>query len=166
MKGITLIGDLFLLIGLLSITVIMTLFINVLIVTFQVENRLLPGGMPTTRSVELKLLIKPVNYDTTLSAFLENEYEGIKIKKILNAVAIQGKTTVWLEGKTIDAATISKNILTSQIKRNFLLKVGDITVTSYGQLSSTDSVLGVQKISTYTFSLNGETINVQLLVVD
>jgi len=166
MKGITLISDIFLVICLLALTVIMSLFIWALIMMFQVESKFVPGGMPTTRNVELKLFLKPINYDALMTAFLEYEHEGIKIKKILNAVAIQGKTDIWLEGKFINAKLVSENFLTPQINKDYLLRIGDLTVAKYGQFASGNLPLGIQKVSTFLFILNGKEIYMQLFVVD
>ena len=166
MKGITLISDIFLIIVLLAITVIMSLFIWVLILTFNVESKFVPGGMPTTRNVELKLVFKPITYDSVMSAFLEYEYQGVPMKKILEAVAIQENANVWLEGKTIDAGSVSENFLTPQINKYYLLKIGDITLAKNGQLTSQSSPLGAQKVSMNLFTLNGKEVFMQLFVVD
>ncbi len=168
MKGITLISDIFLMVSLLGIAVIMSLFIWALITIFNVESKFVPGGMPTTRNVELKLLFKPANYESLMSVFLEYESQGIKMKKILNAVAIQGKTDIWLEGKTIDAKTVSETFLTPQINKDYILKIGDIIVAEHGSLSSLSGSLplGIQKVSTFLFTLNGKEVFMQLFVVD
>jgi len=166
MKGVTLISDIFLMICLLAITVIMSLFIWALITIFQVESKFMPGGMPTTRNVELKLFFKPVTYDSLMSAFLEYESQGIKIKKILNAVAIQGKTDIWLEGKFIDVSSVSEGFLTPQIDKNYLLRIGDKTIAKNGQLTSQNLPLEIQKVSTFLFILNGKEVFMQLFVVD
>lgn len=168
MKGVTLISDIFLLISLLAITVIMSLFIWALIYTFQVESKLSPGGMLTTRNVELKLFYRPVNYDALMSAFLEYGYQGIPMKKILNAVAIQGKTTdVWLDGVLIsDVKNVCESFLTPQINKYYLLKIGDVIVANYGTLTSSDTPTEIQKVSTYLFLLNGEKTYLQLFVAD
>jgi len=161
MKGVTLISDVFLIICLLSIIVIMTLFIWALIMIHQVEYKL----YPTPRTVELKLFFRPVNYDAIMSAFLEYENEGITMKKILNAVAIQGKTDIWLDGKPINAKAVSEGFLTPQINKDYLLKIGEITVAESRTLSS-ETVLGLQKVSTELFLLNGEKVYLQLFVRD
>jgi len=168
MKGITLISDIFLMISLLAITVIMSLFIWGLITIFNVESKFYPGNMPTTRNVELKLFFKPVTYESLMSAFLEYESQGIKMKKILNAVAIQGKTDVWLEGKWIDAKAVSEGFLTPQIDKEYMLKIGDIIIAEHGNLPSISGSLplGIQKVSTFLFTLNGKEVYMQLFVVD
>lgn len=165
MKGITLISDIFLLLVQLSITIIMVLFINALIITFQVENKLTNGGMPTTRNIEMRLFIKPVNYDALMSSFLEYEIQGVKVKRLLSAAAIQGSTNVWLEGKTIDVSAAADEFFKSNAK-SYILKLGDMTVSSGGELSSSSSPLGLQKISTFAILLDGKETYLQLFVVD
>jgi hypothetical protein len=166
MKGVTLISDVFLLVALIAVTVIMSLFIWALIYIFQVESKLTPGGMPTTRNVELKLFLKPVTYNALMSAFLEYPYQGIPMKKILTAVAVQGSTDIWLDGKFIDAKAVSQSFLTPQIDKYYLLKIGDIEVASNGLLTPSTVPTGLQKVSTNLFLLNGEKTYLQFFVVD
>lgn len=166
MKGITLLSDIFLIIVLLAITVIMSVFIWALIITFTAESKLMPGGMPTTRNVELTMVIKPITYDSLMSAFLECDYQGMPMKEILEAVAIQQNNIVWLEGSTINASLASESFLTPQINGIYLLKVGDVTVVESGQMDSTNAPLGAQKVSTELFTLNGKDVYMQLFVVD
>lgn len=166
MKGITLVSDIFLLIALLAITVIMSLVIWLLILTFQVESKFAPGGMPTTRGVELELFIKPDTYNSLMSAFLEYEHKGISMKKILETVAIQENINVWLEGKGINATLVSESFLAPQINNDYILKIGDITVAKSGSFSSETSTLSLQKVSTILFDLNGKEVYMQLFVAD
>lgn len=166
MKGVSILQDMFLLIFLIAIIVILTLFVWVLIITFQAESRLAPGGLPTTRNVEMTLIYRPIDYDAIMSAFLENEYSGIKIKRLLNAVAIQEDTTVWLDGKMVDVKQVSENILNQQIKRDYILKVDDFIVASRGMLSTGKMPMEIQKTYTIMFLLNGEESYLQLFVAD
>ena len=165
MKGVSLVQDIFLIIFLVSLIVILTIFVWVLIITFQAENMLIPGGMPTTRTVEMSLVYRPIDYDAIMSAFLENEKNGIKMKKIMNAVAIQENTTVWLEGDWINAEQVSETLLSQQINRDYMLKIDDIIVVRRGLLSS-KMPLGIQKTYTTVFLLNGEEAYLQLFVAD
>ena len=126
---------------------------------------LIPGGMPTTRTVEMSLVYRPIDYDAIMSAFLENEKNGIKMKKIMNAVAIQENTTVWLEGDWINAEQVSETLLGQQINRDYMLKIDDIIVVRRGLLSS-KMPLGIQKTYTTVFLLNGEEAYLQLFVAD
>jgi hypothetical protein len=139
----------------------MTMLIWALIYAHEIESKFIK----TTRDVELKLFFKPVKYDSLVLAFLEYEYDGIQMKKILNAVAIQSKTNIWLEGKEINVKLISENFLTPQINKPYLLKVGDLDVADSGTFPST-GVLSLQKVSTVLFSLNGEKVPLQLFVKD
>jgi len=166
MKGITLLGDVFLLISLLAIVVILSLFVWALIYMFQVESKFTPGGMPTTRDVEIKLFLNPINYDNLMLSFLEYDYQGIPMKKILNAVAIQGKTDIWLDGNSINATVVSEQFLTPMITKYYLLKLGDIIVAENGILANENVPTGIQKVSTYLFLLDGEKVNLQLFVAD
>jgi len=167
MKGITLLSDLFLLLTLIALTVIMTLFLWYLIMFFEFVIE--PVGADSPREVTLRLFIKPVKYDSVMLAFLELEHDGIPMKKIINAVAIQDKTDIWIEGKFIDGKAVSEGFLSQMINKNYLLKISpqDIHVAEFGSLTSTEEIpLGIQKVSTELFLLNGEAVDLQLFVRD
>ncbi len=167
MKGITLLSDVFLLIVLLAVIVFMSIFAWSLIITFEAESRL---GMITPRTVELNLFFRPVKYDNTLLAFLELEYEGIKVKKIINAIPIQNSTVVWL-GKFIDTENVCKN-LSQMISNDFILKIkpkrsSEIIVCKKGTTARPPVKLTfTQKIVTEIFLLNGESAELQLFVFE
>jgi hypothetical protein len=164
MKGISLIQDTFLLICTIAIVVIMTIFVWVLILTFQVEDRLLPGGVPTTRSVEMSMFVKPATYESMMSAFLESEYNGVKVKEIMNAVAIQRSKTVWLRGDIIDSEEVAHDYMDNRIGRYFILKVDDIVIAERGTLTSSNNPMSFQKVSIRMFMLDGTESFLQLLI--
>jgi hypothetical protein len=166
MKGISLIQDTFLLICEIALVVITAVFVWVLILTFQVEDRILPGGVPTTRSVEMNTFIKPASYESMMSAFLESQYLGISIKEIVNAQAIQMNAagTVWLDGKTIDLASIAHDYWDTKLGRYYILKVGNTIIAEKGTLTSSSSPTALQKVSVRLFLLDGSESYLQLFV--
>lgn len=166
MKGITLFSDIFMLIVLIATTVIMSLFIWALIYMFQIEGVFTSYGTPTTRSIEMKLFVKPVIYDSVMLSFLEYQYQGIPMKKILNAAAIQGRTDIWIDGKPINVRGLSQGILNQELTGYYLLKLGQLTIAENGALPNNNLPTGIQKVSTELFLLNGEYTNLQLFVAD
>ena len=165
MKGVSLIQDVFMLLFLLALTVIVCLFIWVLIMTFQVGDKLMPGGLPTTRQVEMTLLYNPITYDAIMSAFLQSEYNGESMDRILNAAVIQEKTTIWLDGKTIDAKQASEDFLGPLIKKDYILRAGNIIIATRGDFAN-QGTLQIQRTYTNMFLLNGKESYLQLLVVE
>jgi len=158
MKGVTLISDLFLLITSLALTVLMISFIWALIVIHGVEGSL---GITSPRNVGYKVMFNPINYDTTLLAFLELNNNGITMKKLINAVVVQNNTIVWLDGRFIDAKTVSENYLSSFIDRPYLLKTRNPEI----DIAESGTLLGTfQKVSMKLFTLNGEDVDLELYV--
>jgi len=159
MKGVTIISDIFLLIVTLALTVLMIGFIYAMIYIHGVEAQL---GVASPRSVEYEVLFNPVEYDTTLLAYLEYEHEGITMKKILNAVAIQENTTVWIDGKFVNVKEVSENYFRDLIERSYLMKIREpeIYIAQKGELPA--APVTIQKVSTKLFLLNGESVDLEL----
>lgn len=167
MKGISLLSDLFMLFALISVTIMMTLFLWYLILIY--EFALQPAGMSTTRDVTLRLLIEPADYDSTMLAFLELKHQGITMKRLLNAAAIQGSTDIWIDGKDIDLAAVAESALTPMIENDYILKIAsqpEINVVTHGAWVSGNTPMGLQEVSTDLFLLNGGAVELQLLVRD
>jgi len=162
MKGVSLLSDIFLLLALIAVTIMMTMFIWYLILIYEVI--LTPTGLSTTREVNIRLLSGPAGYYSTMLSFLELNYNNIPMKRIVNAVAIQGKTEIWIEGKRIIADDVIESVLTPMINKDYLLKISpqDIILAQHGDLEK----IGIQKVSTELFLLNGEAVELQLLVED
>ncbi|MEM3609831.1 MAG: hypothetical protein QW076_02910 [Candidatus Anstonellales archaeon] len=166
MKATSMVADLFMIIALLAVTILMTLFIWALIEIYEVEKYL---GVVTPRKAEFDIFITPITYDTQFSAFLEFEKDGIPIKKLLEVAVIQNSTTVWLNGKFIDVSAATLEFLYPMLKKDYLLKIvfpySELIVSSFGNLKSIEEKpLPVQKVSTKLFLLNGEVVDLQLLV--
>jgi hypothetical protein len=156
-KGVTLLSNIFLFIMILVLMVLMGIFIWAVMLIQGVEAQL---GISSPRNIELTVLFKPVDYDTTLLSFLETEYQGVPMKRIINAVAIQETTDVWIEGKNIDVKMVSEDFL-KIIEKPYLLKIRDpeIILAENEKLS-----LDIQKVSTNVFLLNGDSIDLELYV--
>ena len=161
MKGVTIISDIFLLIMSLALTILMVGFIYAMIFIHGVEAQL---GVASPRSVEYEVLFNPVEYDTTLLAYLEYKYEGIPMKKVLNAVAIQRKRIIWIDGKSVNAKIVSEDYFKDLITRPYLLKIREpeIHIAKSGVLPAAPAT--IQKISTKLFLLNGESVDLELYV--
>jgi hypothetical protein len=166
MKGISLLSDLFLLLTLIGLTIMMTLFVWYLILLY--EFVITPVGLSTPREVTLRLVTKPAEYDSLMLSFLELDYNGIKMKRIVNAAAIQGKTDIWLDGQNINAKSVAEGFLATMIDKDYLLKISpqEIVLADDGTLESSNTPLGIQKVSTELFLLNGEAVELQLFVRD
>jgi hypothetical protein len=165
MKGISLMSDVFLIFALLSITVILTTIIWVLIIVHEAESRLF---IASPRNVELRLFTMPLEYETTLLAFLEFEKDGIKMKKLLEAAAIQHSTTVWVDGKTVDVKAASDEFLQPIINKDYVLRICcgslEVKISEFVKSTSLPVPLPTQKASAELFLLDGKTVNLQLFV--
>ena len=164
MRGIELFSDLFLLFILIIVVIIVTSLVWVFTEIKVVGSAL---GIINPREATIRILFNPVKYESTLLTFLELRHDGIPMKKILNAVAIQNNTTVWLpdanggKGDFIDASVVSKNFLDEIIKSNiYLLKIRDpeIIIVESGSSSRW------QKTSTELFLLDGKPVDLDLYV--
>jgi hypothetical protein len=167
MKGIALFADILSLLILLAIIMFMTILVWSFIILHQVEVNL---GVATPRTVELTLFYLPVKYDTMMLAFLENTYNGIPIKRIIEAAAIQENTDVWIEGNDINLTTVSKNYLSARIDKPFILKIvlpdKEIKIIENEIKSSVSKPTSIQESTVKLFLLNGEIADLKLLVRD
>jgi hypothetical protein len=170
MKGISLLSDLFLLLTLIGLTIMMTLFVWYLILLYEfvITPVITEVGLSTPRELTLRLVTKPAEYDSLMLSFLELDYNGIKMKRIVNAAAIQGKTDIWLDGQNINAKSVAEGFLATMIDKDYLLKISpqEIVLADDGTLESSNTPLGIQKVSTELFLLNGEAVELQLFVRD
>jgi len=162
MKGIEIFSDLFLLFMLIIVVIIMTTLIWIL-----TEIRVVASGVGilNSKEVDIKILFNPVRYDSALLTFLElrEPTYGIPMKRLLNAVAIQNTTIVWLPeaGSFIRVSPLSKTFLDEILRgKVYLLKIRDpeIIISQYGSSST------LQKTSTELFLLNGKTVDLELYV--
>jgi hypothetical protein len=120
----------------------------------------------------LTIFSNPVKYDATLSALLESSYDGIQVKKILEAVAIQENTSVWVDdgtsNKLVDANLACKNFLSPVINEPYVLKVvlstKEIMVVENTIPSMPNMPTHFQETSTKLFLLNGDDAELKLLV--
>lgn len=159
MKGIELLSDLFILFMLIIIVILMCGLIWAFTLIYGVESSL---GLVNPRQVTLRILFQPLKYESVLLTFLELEHQEMPMKKILNVVAIQGTTDIWIDGKTIDAKSVSEGFLTEILEeKTYLLKTinPEIIIARSSTLSSS-----LQKVSTKLFLLDGESINLELYV--
>jgi hypothetical protein len=166
MKGIEMFSDLFLLFMLVIVIIIMTTLIWVL-----TEVRVAAYGVGTARprDVNIRILFNPVRYDSALLTFLElrDPTYGISMKKLLNLVAIQNNSRVWVpeinggSGGFVDVSVASKNILDEILNgKIYLLKIRDpeIIIAESGTSST------FQKTSIELFLLNGKTADLEFYV--
>ncbi len=171
MRGFSIYGDLFSIFVLIATIMIVSLLVWSFIIIQESFSLL---QMDTPRRVELTMFTYPIKYDSMMLAFLEYEYDGIPIKRALNAVAIQGNPVVWLEGKWIDTTAAAEEyfmIDPPKISKAFLLRIQsldmEIKVFEEGDfLVSSIEPLRFQKTSIDMFSLNGELVYLELFVRD
>ena len=159
MKGITLLSDFFLLIILIIVIIMMSGLLWVIMLIYGVEAQL---GFVNPREVTLRVLFNPLKYESVLLTFLELEHQGIRMKKILNSVAIQNSLNVWVDGKPIDASEVSEEFLNQLLEgRTYLLKIvkPEIIIAKSTVLSSS-----LQKTSTKLFLLNGNFVELEFYV--
>lgn len=167
MKGFSLYADLLSIFILIGIIMLASLLLWTLIIIYNVEINL---GTARPRTIELTFFFNPVKYDTTLMSFLETQHNGIPMKKILNAVAIQENSIVWLEGKEInDLSTFCDNFLSPKIGSNpYILKVvlpsKEIILVEKPMPSFPDTPLHLQETTSKLFLLDGSTADMKLLV--
>jgi hypothetical protein len=167
MKGIDLFATTFSILILLAMIMLMTLLVWSFIIVHQVEADF---HIANPRTVELTIFYLPVKYDSTIMAFLEYKDNGLPMKKILEAAAIQEDTNIWIEGKSIDVTVASKNFLLSRINKPFILKLvlpdKEIKIIDNNILSSISTPTAIQETSAKLFLLNGEIAELKLLVRD
>jgi len=160
-------NDLFLLFVLIGLVIMMTALVWGIIFIHGVAAQL---NLHSPRNVEFTVLLNPVKYDTTLSAFLEYEYQGIPVKKIINAAVIQEKVTdIWVDGNFIDMQTVSDEFFSRALDEDndgtidnpYLLKTRnpELILGEYEILTS-----NLQKVSTKVFLLEGESVDLDFYV--
>jgi len=158
MKGIFLMSKMFLIFTTLAMTIILTTIIWLLIVTHEIESRLF---VTSPRNVELSLFIRPSKYETTLLSFLELEKDGIPMKKLIEAVAIQNSTDIWIDGKSINVRAAADGYLQNIIDTDYLLKISypdepEIKISEVQLSTSSQVPLQAFKTSTELFLPDGK----------
>ena len=118
-----------------------------------------------TREVTIRTLLKPTIDDSALLTFLEMEYNGISMKRILTAVAIQENTKIWIDGGFIDAEQAAMNFLghadSGILKgRKYLLKIREPEIVIAKSLEMVPA--RSQKVSTELFLLDGSSVSLVL----
>lgn len=161
MKGI--IAGIFLLIMLIIVVLLISGLIWVFTGIYGVESHL---GLAGPREVALNVLFKQTTLESTLLSFLELEYQGIPMKKILNAVVIQCKTDVWVENEFINAEEAAKHYFEDPVEgmlksKRYLLKIRNPEIII---AKSEDLPRSLQKVSTKLFLLNGDDVDLELYV--
>ncbi len=161
MKGISIFSDLFTLFILIIVIVFMCVLIWIFTEIYVIGSSF---GLIQPREATVRVLYSPIKYESALLTFLEIRYQGMKMKKILNAVVIQNNTTVWMPdiNKFVDASDVSENFLDQIFSgRIYLLKTRDpeIIICSSGKSNYW------QKTSTELFSLNGKPVDLELYVI-
>ena len=160
MKGIFLLSSLFTFIILIIVIIMMTSLIWIFTEIYVVEESL---GLVNPREVEIRILFNPARYESALLSFLELEHQGIPMKKILNAVAIQNSAEVWIPKikDSIVVSDISRDFLNDMLNgKPYLLKIREpeIIIGAFSESSIW------QKVSTKAFLLNGEPVDLELYV--
>ena len=120
-------------------------------------------GAINPREVTLRIFFKPVEDESVLLSFLESTYQGIPMKRIINVVAVQGTTDIWLDNKFIDAKRASEYFLDQVYPgRGYMLKF------SNPEIIIAESAISLKKdlqiVSTKLFLLDGSDVTLQLLV--
>jgi hypothetical protein len=159
MKGITLLQDTFMILAIMGTAAIMIAIIWAMMSIRGIDAYL---GLYSPRRIEINVLSNPTKYDAMLLSFLEYEYQGMPMKKLLNAVAIQGKTDIWIDGKTIDVRSVSENFL-KKLKRPYLLKMRNPEII-IAESNNEIYVMDIQKVSEDIFLLNGEVAQIELYI--
>ena len=119
-------------------------------------------GSINNRIVNLQILYDPAEYGVATIVFLELHYQGIPMKKIINAVAVQGSRQVYVEGKIIDSKIASENLLKNIIPaKNVFLKISNPEIIITG---SPDRLENLQKISVPINTFDKETAHLELYV--
>ena len=162
MKGISILASLFLVMMLIMVILLVSGLIWVFTEIYGVGAKL---GLINPREVTLRIFFKPVEDESVLLSFLECKYNGIQMKRILNAVAIQGTTNIWLDNEFIDAKIASEYFLNrvyAEKGYGYILKISD------PEIIIADSAIPIKKelqtVSTKLFLLDGKNVNLQLLV--
>jgi len=160
MKGMDIFADLFTVFMLLVTIIITCSLIWIFTEIYVISSSL---GYVRPREASVTVLYNPVRYESTLLTFLELREQGIPMKKILNAVAIQNRTNVWMTEihDFIDASAVSKTMLDQLLPgKAYLLKIREpeIIICKSGKSSYW------QKTSTDLFLLNGNPVDLEFYV--
>ncbi len=161
MKGISIFSDLFTTFMLIIVVIFMCALIWIFTEIYVLGSMF---GAIQPREATVRVLYSPVKYESALLTFLELRHQGIKMKKILNAVAIQNTTDVWIPeiGDFVDSSQVSEDFLDQIFVGDiYLLKIRDpeIIICSSGKSNYW------QKTSTELFLLNGKPIDLELYVI-
>jgi hypothetical protein len=163
MKG-NILSGLFLILMTIMIILIVSGLIWVFTEIYGVEARL---GLVNPRQVTLRVFFEPLEDDSALLSFLECQYDSgstkITMKKLLTAVAIQGNTTVWLDGNLINVSSEAKKLLDEVYPdRGYILKISNpeiIIATSCAPVQK-----DLQVVKTKLFLLDGNSVDLELYV--
>jgi hypothetical protein len=161
MKGIELLSDLFSVFMLIIIIIIM---VGLIWIFTEIKFVAYGTGLVKARDVTIRILFNPVKYDSVLLTFLELRPQGIPMKKILNAAAIQNTTRPWMPETSsfVNAAQISYDILSQQLLtgKSYLLKIRNPEIV----IAQSGNSYDWQKTSTELFLLNGKPVDLELYV--
>ena len=156
MKGVSILSDMFWIFALLGTIIFVTTFIYYTWLAYGITSRL---GQTGPREINLQLFIKPVEYNSALLALLETHYDGIPIKRILNAVATQENKIVYIDDKQINAEeAVVQNM---NIQRAYLIRTVDpeVVIAQNGVLKG-----ALVKLTTQIFSINGKPTTLEFYV--
>ena len=156
MKGVSIFSDIFWVMALLGTIIFVVTFIYYAWLAYGITSRL---GQAGPREINLQLFIRPVEYNSALSALLETHHQGVPIKTILNAVATQKKKEIYIYDKKIDAEkAVLENLI---IDRPYLLKTvnPEVVIAQTGDLRG-----GLVKITTQLFAIDGTQTKLEFYV--
>ena len=159
-------ADMFSIFVLIATIILMTLLVWGFIIIYEVESF---GGFANPRTVKLTMFTYPIKYDSMMLSFLEYEYDGISMREILNAVAVQESKDVWIRGVWIDMSIATEDFFDPKIEKPFILRMqsgeNEINILWSDIMPvSQDAPLNIQKTSIDFFTLNGEVAYLELLV--
>lgn len=168
MKGVSLFADVVSVLVLLAVIMFSVLIIWWLILIRNVE---VWTGAASPRIVDLTIYYLPAKYDATLMAFLESQSSGISMKRVLEAAAVQEKSTVWIDGRIIDVSGVANTFLSARIDKPFMLKIvlpdKEVLLANNEEIESAASMpTALQQSYEKLFLLNGEVADLELLVRD
>jgi hypothetical protein len=167
MKGVTLFADVISVLVLLAVIMISVLIIWWLILIRNVE---VWAGAASPRMVDLTVYYLPAKYDAILMTFLESQSNGVSMKRALEAAAIQESKMVWLDGQNVDVGDAATTFLSS-IGKPYILKIvlpnKEVLIANNEEIKSAASrPTELQQTSEKLFLLNGEVVDLELLVRD
>ncbi len=160
MKGIELLSDLFSVFVLIIIIIIM---VSLIWIFTEIKFVAYGTGLVKARDVTIRILFNSVKYDSVLLTFLELRPQGIPMKKILNAAAIQNTTRPWMPETSsfVNAAQMSDDVLNQLLEgKSYLLKIRNPEIV----IAQSGNSYDWQKTSTELFLLNGKPVDLELYV--